>query len=333
MLRSLTLFSFVLASACAARTPAVVGYAERYGMSLLEAEAIVAEFDQAQVQNETRATLAAEPGEPTSIADAAVILEADDARRFAGAIRFLSHEDSLDARALSAQIEIAWGESQLMTAELLERAASIIRTKERMLETLVAHGRASDADQTLLTSTHTTLERIDRVVHALHRLAQEHYREGKELTTAIIAEAPADPRGYRAAADYYHAVGDWEAFATTIAKVDVAAPHNARVLFLRGMEALDRDGRVAEATELFRRAVEESPGFTRAQAQVVMMQRSLTTARHELDKLAAMQPAHYLVVLAAPWLARAETDAIAMRTRLDGLRRRSTLATKEDFVW
>jgi hypothetical protein len=326
MLRPILAVALWLTSACAARTGAVTHFAERYGLSLLEAEAIVGEFDQAQ----TRIALRAESGEATSVGDAAVILESDDASRFAGAIRHLAGLESITARALAAQIELAWGESQLMTAELLERAAAVIRAKERTLESFVARGRASDAERVTLTSTHTTLDRLERVVHALQRLAQEHFQTGKELTLAVIAEAPNDPRGYRAAADYFHIVGDWASFDAMIAKIDIAAPHNARVLFLRGMEALDRDAAPGEALRLFRKAVDEDPGFARAQAQVVMLQRSLSDVRRELEKLERINPGHQLAVLAGPWLVSAEADAIAMRTRVANARRRSVVATDDD---
>src|SRR2546426_662100 len=117
--------------ACAAcNTAAPVGgeHNRTVGMSLREATALVASFEQKQVPPSKK------PPPPTTMEEALAVLKSDRLDLFPDSVAWLETQPAPDAVALSAQTMLAWGEAELTVAEVLAETAAKLDENVRALQ-------------------------------------------------------------------------------------------------------------------------------------------------------------------------------------------------------
>ena len=284
------LFAVSLAAACAsapARQECPAPRAEA-GLSLEEARAVVAEFESKHAKGDAGSPLR----QPKSLDDALEILKLDELDLFPAGVSYALSQPGPEAKALAAQIELAWGEAELTLAEVFDQAAASLRG-------------ATSAELRARFDTNRV------VADALTRLAAEHTADGARHAREIIASAPADYKGYRVAADYYRMRERWGEFDETVAKLTALNPASNGLVFLRGVSALYRDGDAPRADRFFREALAKDPMFVRAQVQLMRAQPGSEARYAEYLKLKALNPHHQIVVWAGPTLEKAHQARLA----------------------
>jgi len=242
---------------------------------------------------------------PKSLADVDAILHLDQVDLFDGAARFAASQKGDEALALRAQIEIAHAEAQLIVADLLEACARGAESATRTLRFRADSGQTSAAERALLATLEANERQALEVAAALRSLAGKHAREGAELASGVVRDAPKGYRAYRIAADYHRLRKDWRAFTEAVLALDRASPQSNGLLFARGLGA-EALGDEEAATRFFTAALAKDGKFVRAQAHVVLLQKHPRRMRVELEKLRAMNPRHQLVVFATPFVASLE---------------------------
>ncbi|MGZ6142224.1 MAG: hypothetical protein ACXWLM_02745 [Myxococcales bacterium] len=276
------------ATAPAAQCPAPASGA---GLSLEEARAIVGELESKHLKQNPASPLR----EPKSLDDVLEILKLDELDLFPAGAAFALRQEGPEAKALGAQIELAWGEAELTLAEVFSQAAGTLQQELRAAQ---AAGRSTGELRARLDTNRV-------VADALLRLAAEHTADGAAHARAIIAAAPADYQGYRVAADYYRMRERWTEFDETVAKLTALNPQSNGLVFLRGVSALYREGDAPRANRLFREALAKDPKFVRAQVQLMRAQPGAAARYAEYLKLKALNPRHQIVVWAGPTIERA----------------------------
>jgi hypothetical protein len=263
----------LLFSACAA-TPAAMRAADSASLTDADADGVVRAYHR----------VAPDPRrQPRSLDDVLEALRRDRLDDFSAAYRFtVEHRSEPRALALGAQVQLSWGEDELIVADVLAHEAE--RSSER-----------------------ARLE-IGAVRYALTRDGGEHIAQGMRLARELIAATPGDYHGYRVAADYYRLVGDWESFDRAVARVQSMHPQSNGYLFLRGMEQLSRYHDRRGAEHFLREALVRDPKFARAEVQLMLMRASLESEYADYRRLKAISPDHQIVVWLGPLIERQHTD-------------------------
>ncbi len=316
-MNSLVKVSFSLALiACAANQSAVGNSVSRHGLTLAEANRIVAAFNEARTTDTSTVT-------PKSIDDVIAILKSDNVDNFPPAVAFLEGQESPQALALRAQLELAWGDAQEILAELLSRSALSLTKERQKLDTKQISGSGLKEDELAqLNQLDKTLGEIDQVAISLDKLAHTHYDNGGKLAREVIAKSPSDYHGYRVIADYYHLIGDWESFDKAVAKLEETNPTSVGLLFVRGMEQLDRYGETGKAIGFFRKAVERDPDFMRAEVQLLLVQKDIPDAYRQYQVLMKRSPNHQIVRWAGVVITRSYQTWVAQLRRTEEFNRR-----------
>ncbi|MCU1281722.1 MAG: hypothetical protein JWM53_5268 [bacterium] len=272
-------FLALLLSGCAL-TPAAMRVADAASISDDDAERVVAAYR--APPDPSRA--------PRSLADAKAALHRDRIADFPAAYQYtVEHRAEPGALALGARLQLAWGEDQRTLAAILTH--EIPGASER--------ARAE----------------IAGVRDALMREGDQHIADGMRLARALIASAPTDYRGYRAAADYYRIVGDWARFDETMLRLDVLNQHSSGYPLLGGQEQLARYHDRSRAAELFGLALARDPTLARAAVERLLARKSIRGAYDDYLKLEAISPDHQVVVWLGPLIERQHVDWIDSGSR------------------
>ncbi len=284
---------------------------KRVGMSLEESRQIVASLETQQAKASESDPLRT----PKSMDDLLAILKRDQIDLFPAGVAFAASQTSdPKAKALQAQIELAWGDAHLILAELFSDAANRLRQSVRYLSRGAFQG---DEEKARIAEMKKTIEQCETVSEALEALAAEHVGKGAGLAQEVINANPNDYVGWRLAADFYRMRGEWPKFDEMVKKIEETNPESNGLLFLKGTAALERDGNVVESTNLLRQALAKDKDFTRAQAQLVLSRPTVDDTFAELEKLRAGAPNHQIVVWAGPAITaahKAQQDARKSRT-------------------
>jgi len=291
-----------LVDGCASAPPAGAPVFRRnVGLTEEQAQAIVAAFEARQVA----------PGKalapPTDLKAALEALKTDRIDGFPASVAFLQTQTGYEATSLTAQTLLAWGEAELVVAEVLARTAALLEQDVRAVE---LRRRKTDADKKWLAEERARIDLFRETDEALRILAAEHVAGGAELAEKAVAEKPSDYVGYRIAADAARLRNDWATFTDSVTKVQAANPDSNGLRFLRGVEAFSRDGDAREAGQHFREALQHDPNFVRAQAQLVLVAPTVFDQHKELQALKAVAPDHQIVRWAGPGIEAAHAGAI-----------------------
>jgi hypothetical protein len=216
-------------------------------------------------------------------------------------------------RGMLSQIELAWGEGQLLVADVLEDIAVRMRDAAKPLDAKVAAGTAAPADKERLAFLRDKEQNASRLAGALSLVGMQHLWAGASLAQTVIEERPDNYVGYRLAADFYRLRGEWKIFDELVAKIEKLNPDSNGLVFLRGVAALNRDGNSEAARTLFHKALEKDPKFVRAQVYNYLASPFVSDAFDELVQLKALNPNHQLVVWALPAIAEAYEAGVLVR--------------------
>jgi hypothetical protein len=274
-------FLALVLSGCAL-TPAAMRVADAAALTDRDAERILAAYRNPAAPDESRA--------PRSLADVKAALHRDRIAEFAAAYRYtVDHHTEPGAPALGARLQLAWGEDQWTLAAILAHEL----------------GGASDRARA----------EIGGVRAALLREGDAHITEGMRLARELIARAPADYAGHRAAADYYRIVGDWRRFDNEMVRIERLSQSSSGYPLLGGEEQLARYHDRVHAEEFFRLALARDPTLARAAVGRLLSRRSIRSAYDDYRKLQAISPDHQLVVWLGPLIERQRLDWIDSGSR------------------
>lgn len=266
------------------------------------------EADAALVFDELRASVRKENPidvlrSPKSLDDVLEILRRDQIDLFADGIAFAQKDTSQWARVLEAQLELAWGESMVMVAQLLERQFAEVAMQSLQRRARVAMGQTGADEEALMTSLTDRLQRAKRYSDAMWVLAPLHIAKGAKLTEAILLAMPDDYHGYRVAADYYRLRADWVNFDRMVEQVSKRRPDSTGLSFLLGVALVDRYGQRDAGQKKLEDAVKSDPKFAKAQAMLLLLAETPPERFAALQKLHAINPGHQLVYFVGPSIA------------------------------
>lgn len=301
MARTIIAVVFLL-SACAGSQPVDKPEAgsKADGMSKEEAHRVVAALTRDREGNGTQDVRP----DPQSLDDVLGVLKTDQIDLFPQGVAFAQAQKSLEAQALSAQIELAWAEANVVLADILWEDAARLRPVVRGLEVQKATGAISAEEQNHLLEHRKAIREQSRTAEALIVLASEHAARGAKIARGVIDSNPDNYLGYRVAADYYRLRQDWANFKKMIEQIEATNPDSNGLLFLRGVAAVEFDDDLGQAIGHFRQALERDPKFTRAQAQLVLNQDSVRAQFDEYQILKKLNPRHQIVRWAGPAIER-----------------------------
>lgn len=253
---------------------------------------------------------------PKSLDDVLAILRTDQIDLFAAGVAFAEKDPSPRAKALQAQIEIAWGENQRIVAQLLDGLSGDLREEVLELRESEAAGKLSPAEAERTQRLEALLADEAPLVPALSKLAPTHLAKGRVLAETLVSQAPADYEGYRVLADYARIRGEWDKFDALVKEVQTRHPTSTGLLFLQGIEVAERTRDFKGAAVYMRQALAKEPKFARAQVQLFLFADGLDAKQAEFTKLQATSPQHQLVVLVGPVLKEAFDTRAAREKRL-----------------
>lgn len=279
-------------------------------LSFSEAQEVVKGFESKQAAADAADPLRA----PRSLDDVTEILKRDQMDLFQGAIDFAAKDASPQARALQAQIELAWGEAQQILANQLGTHAEPLRKEVRRLEIKKAAGELSADEVAQLAEISAALREKSDLGEAFAVLSAEHVAAGSKIARELLASAPNDYVGHRLAADVHHLRQDWVAFDGDVAKLKALKPDSNGLLFLEGVALQERDGDLGKADAKFEEALKRDPKFTRAQVQRVLSQPDFERTYAEFKKLETLSPRHQLVVYAGDLIAAAQKTQLRRKS-------------------
>lgn len=271
-MRTLVVAIHVVALVSACATTGVSTTSDRITLTLDEAEAIVHGFEA------TPAGVSALP-QPSSADDALAVLKADRLDAFEAVVAFAQQQsaradrrpdDVVSDTALLAQAQLAWGEAELMVAELVARE---LRT---------------------MSSSDPRYVELRREDEALRLMAAEHVDAGARTAEQVLQLAPESYLGYRIAADAARLTTNWPACAELLLRVEQVRPDSNGLRFLRGLQAWGERADDVTAVRYLNEAVAHDEDFVRAQAWLVVILQGEEQAA-ALETLAKRAPYHHVV--------------------------------------
>jgi tetratricopeptide (TPR) repeat protein len=290
------LLALALASCATAETEEPVVQAKE--MTFDEARDIVASFEAKQARKTGSNPLR----DPKSLDDVLEILRTDQLDLFAHGVVFAGRQGDSKALTLRAQIELAWGEAQVILADILADTTTNLRTAMRALEAKEAAEELDEKGKAYLADLRKAVGQATATSEALSILANEHLTKGARMARAVIDKNPNDYHGYRVAADFHRLRQDWPSFFEMLKKVEETNPNSNGLMFLKGVAAAYREDDPAKAIDFFKKALERDNKFVRSQVHVYLLQRGIANKYAEYQKIKAMNPNHQIVVWAGEFI-------------------------------
>ncbi|MBI5526486.1 MAG: hypothetical protein HY897_09130 [Deltaproteobacteria bacterium] len=267
-------------------------------MTFDEARDIVASFEAKQARKTGGNPLR----DPKSLDDVLEILRTDQLDLFAHGVVFAGRQSDPKAVTLRAQIELAWGEAQVILADILADTTANLRTAMRALEAKEAAEELDEKGKVYLADLRKAVGQATATSEALSILANEHLSKGARMARAVIDKNPNDYHGYRVAADFHRLRQDWPSFFEMLKKVEETNPNSNGLMFLKGVAAAYREDDPQKAIDFFRKALERDAKFVRSQVHIYLLQRGIANKYAEYQKIKAMNPNHQIVVWAGDFI-------------------------------
>lgn len=242
--------------------------------------------------------------DPKSAEDIRTILRRDTVYLFERGADWARAQNTLDGRLQEATLELLLGESQLVASQVLDIQEAWVGGDLRVARANVAtHGASNDDRARMLGQLIVAVEEGNKIADALGSVAPIHLLRGAEVVRKIQKEAPGDARSFALLAELHRLRGEWAEFDTAMRSAEGAERGSPPLCYLHAMEALERHRRPEDGKTKMRECLARFPRFVRAQAALVLMAGSPAEALRELERLQAMNPDHYLVMLLEPTLA------------------------------
>ena len=281
-------------SSCSNKTKIVYVYKNKVGMSLEEAKNNIS-----QLEKDLQLVLKDNPlNNPQSLDDILAILKSDNIGLFKNAVAFASKHNSERALSLQAQIELAWGEAQLILSELLINITRELSASIRALEIEEFNDNLSKNRIEYLNSIRELIYETEEVADAFVKIASEHVAKGSILSKSFLDKYPDSYLGYRVAADYYRLREDWKSFYEMVNKIKEKNPDSNGLRFVLGAAEKQLNKDILKAKNYFEKALEKDSKFTRARVHLLIIQRSILKIHEQYTKLKEISPEHQIVIWA-----------------------------------
>jgi len=242
---------------------------------------------------------------PQNVDDLEQILRRDQLDLFAPGIETAENLADPRSRALQGQMELAWGEAQMVLADLLNDLSIRLRVNARPLELRSETGSLAAEDRAKLELWRKKAAENSSLASALSVTGMEHLWEGARVAEGFIDSAPGNYLGWRLAADFHRLRRMWVLFDEAVKELEKTNPQSNGLLFLRGVEAMDRYGDLSKARELLLKAIDRDPKFVRARVQLLLSHPFIGEAWEDYEHLRRANEHHQVVVFAEPLLMEA----------------------------
>jgi len=238
------------------------------------------------------------------VADMDQLLQAladDQIGRFASAEQLVAGKPGIEALALNATIELVWSDDFTTFARILDELKRGAEFALKQLDTKRDSGRAlTEAETKALEQNKKNAEFDARAKLALEVLAQEHLRSARVVAYQALRQFPKDPITYRAAAYLSLLSREWPDFDAAMTWFPETEAKDAGLVYLRGLEALNRRRVPKDAILLFKEALRLNPKMVRAQVKLVLAADTVDARYAEFEQLRAVAPLHPMVTIWGP---------------------------------
>lgn len=231
-----------------------------------------------------------------SASDALSILRSDNIGLFPRGVELAKRQGGMEGATLEAQVEIAWGESQVVLSKFLGRVLEQLRPRLVALEVKYEAEALTARESRELIDLRKTFDEYGSLVESLVITANDHYLRGADVARRIIRDYPEAYQGYRVLADYYRITQDWTKFDEMVAKIEARNPDSVGLLFLRGVEARDRKGDDNQAKSYLEQALWRDQLFVRARVHLLLTQSSDEGVDRQYELLRRASPYHQIVL-------------------------------------
>ena len=247
----------------------------------------------------------APPGTPvTSMAQVLDIIRGDRLPEFEKARRFAAGRQGAEALTLRAYLDLSYAGALMTAAYILEEERRQDLTELRQLQQArpLQDPDGMKRDQERAAELTQKTADLRKVIRALRVLSEEPLRSGSDLAEQAIRQDPKAQLAYLANATYFRLRGQWLEYDRMMRYADEGASNPPIRSYLRAMEAFERYIDPARCEELLKETLAKSPGFVRAQANLVLVDETTEAKYDELQRLKAMSPNHLVVRLAGPMI-------------------------------
>jgi len=225
----------------------------------------------------------------------------DQIGRFASAEQLVAGKPGIDALATHATIELAWSDDFTTFARILDELSKRATFEVKRLNTLSDSGRAlTDAEAKAREQNQKNAAFNAKATRALSVLAEQHLNTGRGVVYEALRRFPKEPTTYRAAAYLSLLSREWPDFDAAMSWFVETEAKDAGLVYLRGLEALNRRRTPKAATALFREALRLNPRMVRAQVKLVLAEDGIDATYREFENLRALAPQHPMVAIWGP---------------------------------
>jgi len=300
-----------VALSCKPDGPRPLGHPEQETMAPADARSFLA-----KVQKERG--VPAEGAPVTSMDELLDVIHGDDVRRLESAGRFVDGKPGIDALVIHAMVELVWSDAMSTLGRIVEEQRKRAdATHARLSQQRDAGRKLSDAQQSELERATKDVQFDAQAKVALDVLAKDHAQVAGDLVNEALRQFPEDGRTYRVAAYYYLLAGDWQHFDVAMTWLKNNEKDEARIQYLRGMEALTRYEMQADANRFFHEALKIDPKLVRAQAKLILTESGVDAIHRELEALRALAPQHPIVTIAGPAITSEYETATSLTRALE----------------
>ena len=240
-----------------------------------------------------------------SASDALGILRSDNIGLFPRGVDLARRQGGMEGATLEAQVEIAWGESQVVLSQFLGRVLEQLRPRLVALELKYEAEALTARESRELVDLRKTFDEYGSLVESLVLTANDHYLRGADVARKIIRDYPEAYQGYRVLADFYRITQDWTKFDEMVAKIEARNPESVGLLFLRGVEARDRKGDPNQAKSYLEQALWRDQLFVRARVHLLLTQDTDEGVDRQYELLRRASPYHQIVLWGPSLMAKA----------------------------
>jgi len=244
----------------------------------------------------------------TSMAEALDIVRGDRFPEFQQAREFMAGKQGPEALSVRSYLETSGAGAFLLAAAILEEERRRDLTELRQITQSRPLENREDgiSDQDRAEGLRAKNVDLRKVIRALNVLSEAPLMSGANLAEQAVRQDPQSQLAYLANANYYRIRERWLEFDRMMGYADNTEGGENRALktYLRAMEALVRYTDPAKCKALLEASLAQSPGFVRAQANLVLVERAVEDSYAQLQKLREMNPQHIVVSLAGPMIER-----------------------------
>ena len=284
---------------------------ENKEMSLEEAELITAGFEESMTKRMQDSSL----WNPKSLDDVLEILRTDNMALFNKGVEFSINEEGIKAISLRAQIELAWGEAQMVLSEFLMKLVSHMNATLIALKKKRATGELNALEKEQYQNSKKLIKKTENTADALSRIASEHILVGSRLARKMMKEYPESYLGYRVAADYYRLREEWDDFKKMVEKIKEKNPDSNGLKFVLGVAARHYETDIEKSRKYLEAALLKDPKFTRCRVHLLLLEDTIEKMFEQYIKLKESSPSHQIVIWADDLIEKTYKDWIERKKK------------------